>query len=217
MQDIAIDNMLAGFGVAPGEYQKARAILFEEGVIRRRPDRVNIARSKTDGARTVLNESFLWHCNNGECRQAAREEFDDAGSSDADCFLLLVEQSACEMCGGSPGARSLERMGAALDNAGRSRILVVGGTERKEREIRQKSPAGIEWRFVDGKVARDDRYYQPHRDWAQIIVIWQSTPLDHRVSAHFDGKGDERVITVRRRGVAALAGEVVRHLSAGAG
>ena len=215
MPDIAIDNMLAGFGIAHGEFQKARVALFEEGVIRRRPDRANIDANKTDLARTVLAESFLWHCNNGECRQAAREEFDDAGSSEADCFLLLVEQSVCEMCGGSPGARSLERMGAALDAAGQSRILVVGGTERKERELRQKSPAGVDWRFVDGKVAREDRYYQPHRDWADIIVIWQSTPLDHRVSAHFDGKGDARVITVRRRGVAALAGEVVRHLTAG--
>ena len=214
MPDLAIDNMLADFGIAHSEFQKARVALFEEGVIRRRPDRANIADSKTDYARSVLAESFLWHCNNGECRQAAREEFDDAGSSEADCFLLLVRQSACEMCGGSPGARSLERMGAALDAAGRSRILVVGGTERKERELRQKSPAGVEWRFVDGKVAREDRYYQPHRDWADIIVIWQSTPLDHRVSAHFDGKGDARVITVRRRGVAALAGEVVRHLAA---
>lgn len=215
MPDIAIDNMLADFGVAHSEFQKARVALFEEGVIRRRPDRANIADNKTDYARSVLAESFLWHCNNGECRQAAREEFDDAGSSEADCFLLLVQQSACEMCGGSPGARSLERMGAALEAAGRSRILVVGGTERKERELRQKSPDGVEWRFVDGKVAREDRYYQPHRDWADIIVIWQSTPLDHRVSAHFDGKGDARVITVRRRGVAALAGEVVRHLGEG--
>ena len=213
MPDIAIDNMLADFGIAHGEFHKARVALFEEGVIRRRPDRANIAPNKTDLARTVLAESFLWHCNNGECRQAAREEFDDAGSSDADCFLLLVEQTACEMCGGSPGARSLERMAAALAAAGQSRILVVGGTERKERELRQKSPAGVDWRFVDGKVAREDRYYQPHRDWADIIVIWQSTPLDHRVSAHFDGKGDGRVITVRRRGVAALAGEVVRHLT----
>ena len=212
MPDLAIDNMLADFGIAHSEFEPARAALFEWGVIQRRPDRVNIARSKCGQARDVLELVFLWHCNNGECRQAARDDIDDAG--DAGLSLLLVRQSACEMCGGSPGARSLERMGAALDAAGRSRILVVGGTERKERELRQKSPAGVEWRFVDGKVAREDRYYQPHRDWADIIVIWQSTPLDHRVSAHFDGKGDARVITVRRRGVAALAGEVVRHLAA---
>lgn len=211
MPDIAIDTMLAGFGIAHSEFDQARAALFEWGVIQRRPDRVNIAGSKCGPAREVLELLFLWHCNNGECRQTARDDIDDAG--DNGLALLLVQQSACEICGGSPSARSLERMAAALDAAGRSRILVVGGTERKEREIRQKSPVSIEWRFVDGKVARDDRYYQPDRDWAQIIVIWQSTPLDHRVSAHFDGKGDERVITVRRRGVAALAGEVVRHLN----
>ena len=211
MSDIAIDNMLADFGVAHSEFEQAHAALFEWGVIQRR-HRVNIARSKCGQAREVLELVFLWHCNNGECRQAAREEIDDAG--DVGLAPLLVQQSACEICGGSPGARSLERMAAALADAGVSRILIVGGTERKYRELDQKSKGTIiEWRFVDGTVARDDRYYQPKRDWAHIIVIWQSTPLDHRVSAHFDGKGDERVITVRRRGVAALAGEVVRHLT----
>lgn len=37
MQDIAIDNTQADFGIAHGEFQKARAALFEEGVIRQRP------------------------------------------------------------------------------------------------------------------------------------------------------------------------------------
>ena len=209
MTDIAIDNMLTDFGIAPGERRNARNMLFEWGVIRRSPDRANIAASKIAIAGEVLAEAFLWHCNNGECRVAAASA---AGNAD-NLPLLLVEQSACAICGGSPGTHSLTQVGSALAAAGLSRILVVGGTERKEREIRQKSPAGIEWRFIDGKVARDDRYYRPHRQWAHIIVIWQSTPLDHRVSEHFDGKGDARIITVRRRGIAALSDEIIRHLS----
>ena len=209
MTDIPIDNMLTDLGIVHGERRNARKMLFEWGVIQRNPDRANIARSKTALVGEVLAEAFLWHCNNGECRQAAGSD----AHNEENLPLLLVEQSVCEICGGSPGARSLAQLGSALAGAGLSRILVVGGTERKEREIRGKSPAGIEWRFVDGKVARDDRYYRPHRQWADIIVIWQSTPLDHRVSEHFDGKGDDRIITVRRRGVAALSGEIVRHLS----
>ena len=42
-------------------------------------------------------------------------------------------------------------------------------------------------------------------EWEDIIVVWASTPLEHRVSKHFEGRGDDRVITVDRRGIAALA------------
>ncbi len=209
MTDIPIDNMLMDFGIAYNEYPNARNALFEWGVIQRSPHRANIAGSKSCLAREVLTAAFLWHCNNGDCRQAANKDADGYGDLPP---LLVVKQSECDICGGKPSARSLDEMSAALAAAGRSRILVVGGTERKEREIREKSPPCVEWRFVDGKVARDDRYYRPDRNWAEIIVIWQSTPLDHRVSAHFDGKGDRRVITVRRRSIAALAGEITGHV-----
>ena len=214
MTDIPIDNMLADFGIAHSEHQSARSMLFEWGVIQRSPHRVNIARHKVDDAREVLEAAFLWHCNNGECRQAAR---DDTGGGE-DLPRLLVAQERCRICGGDPSASVLGQAGQALTGAGIDRILVVGGTEAKEREIRQKSPPELAWRFVDGKRVRDDRYYQPHRDWAQVIVIWQSTPLDHKVSDHFDGKGDARVITVRRRGVTAIAQELISHVArAGSG
>ena len=212
MPDIPIDNMLADFGLAAGEYQKARAALFEWEIIQKSPHRKNIAAHKADFAREVLEDAFLWHCNNGECRQAAARDESATGNAAARP-LLLVAQSVCRICGGDPSASVLAQAGQALTAAGVRRILIVGGTERKERELRQKSPPDLDWRFIDGKRAQDDRYYQPHRDWAQVIIIWQSTPLDHKVSEHFDGKGDPRVITVRRRGVIAVAQELISHVS----
>lgn len=217
MPDIPIDNMLADFGLAASEYRKARAALFEWEIIQKSPHRKNIAAHKADFAREVLEDAFLWHCNNGECRQAAAR--DEAAASNAAAGntaarpLLLVAQSVCRICGGDPSASVLAQAGQALAAAGVRRILIVGGTERKERELRQKSPPDLDWRFIDGKRVQDDRYYQPHRDWAQVIIIWQSTPLDHKVSEHFDGKGDPRVITVRRRGVIAVAQELISHVS----
>ena len=149
MTDIPIDNMLADFGIAHSEHQSARSMLFEWGVIQRSPHRANIARHKVGDAREVLETAFLWHCNNGECRQAARE---DTGSGrEDDLPRLLVAQSSCRICGGDPSASVLGQAGQALTGAGIDRILVVGGTEAKEREIRQKSPPELEWRFVDGK------------------------------------------------------------------
>ena len=40
-------------------------------------------------------------------------------------------------------------------------------------------------------------------------MVWASTPLERRASKHFEGRGDDRVITVYRRGIAALAEAVI--------
>ena len=206
---IRIDDMLNQFGItSKNAQQTARNALFQSRIIQKNPSRLNISDHKIDRARQVLNEQFLWHCNNGDCRR-------EAGAQNTVKPLLLVEQYGCHVCGGSPGAEALRNMTGSATDAGKSRILVVGGTEKKEREIRQKSSASIEWRFIDSTKARGDRYYRSDRDWAHIIIIWQSTPVDHPVSSHFDGKGDSRVITVRRRGIGCLATEIISHCQKG--
>ena len=127
----------------------------------------------------------------------------------------MVDKAACSFCGGSKDRAALVEMAHAMAKAKKCRVLVVGGTDAKEREIREKSSPGIEWRVIEGKTGRPSRYYRDHRAWADLVVIWGSTELSHKVSAHFDGKGDDDVITVRRRGITALADEVTRHLQGG--
>ncbi len=195
--------MFKDFGItAPGAQKSAREALSRAGIISSRPNRTNIASEKVDRAREALEAAFLWHCGNGDCRRQA-----EASPS------LLVDQAHCTICGGSKDRSSLTSMASALADANVSRVLVVGGTEAKTREIREKSPPGVEWRFVDGTRSKDDRYFRHNRRWAEIIVIWGSTVLDHRVSSHFESKGDDRVITVTRRSIGALADAVVEHLN----
>ena len=202
MPDIAIARMFRDFGIAtPGSQKTAREALSRAGIISSRPNRTAIASEKVDRAREALETAFLWHCGNGDCRRQA-----EASRS------LLVDQAHCTICGDSKDRSSLEAMASALVASNVSKVLVVGGTEAKGREIRAKSPPGIEWRFVDGTKSKDDRYFRPARRWADIIVIWGSTVLDHRVSSHFEAKGDARVITVTRRSIGALAEAVVEHL-----
>ncbi len=203
MPDISIAKMLKDFGIAtPGAQKSAREALANAGIISRRPNRTNIAAEKVGRSREVLEAAFLWHCGNGDCRMQA----DGA-------HRLLVDQTHCQICGGSKDRSALERMVSALADADIAKVLVVGGTEAKTREILQKSPRGVEWRFVDGTKSKDDRYFRPARQWADIIVIWGSTVLDHKVSSHFEGRGDDRVITVTRRSIGALADAVVEHLN----
>ena len=203
MPDISIAKMLKDFGIgAPGAQKSAREALANAGIISRRPNRTNIAAEKVGRSREVLEAAFLWHCGNGDCRRRAE------GAP-----RLLVDQTHCTICGGSKDRSALERMVSALADTNIAKVLVVGGTEAKGREILQKSPRGVEWRFVDGTKSKDDRYFRPARRWADIIVIWGSTVLDHKVSSHFEGRGDDRVITVTRRSIGALADAVVEHLN----
>ena len=74
------------------------------------------------------------------------------------------------------------------------------------------SPDKIEWRFIDGTKGCDDRYHREHRKWADVIAIWSRTPLDHKVSSHYDGKSDGRVIKVAGTGIASLCYVVMAHV-----
>lgn len=201
-----IAEMLRGFGVVDAAAQEvARATLIDGGLIANNR-KVNIFAAKSAQARVLLQKSFQWHCNDGDCRIAAAK-----GKTSP----LLVEKVACSFCGGSKDRAALAEMARAMAEANKLRVLVVGGTDKKEREIKEKSPPGIEWRFIEGTKGRPSRYRQSHQDWAEVIVIWGSTELNHKVSERFAVKGDDRVITVRRRGITALADEVIRHLRGG--
>ena len=205
--DISILRMFRDLGIsAPASQKAAQDALADAGIISSRPNRVNIAASKVERSLQVLQAVFFWRCGGNNC--AAKAEA--VGRQ-----TLLVERAHCMICGGSNDRRALEEMASAAAASNVSKILVVGGTDAKRREIREKSPRGVEWRFVDGKKSKDDRYFRHNRRWAEVIAIWGSTELDHKVSEHFVRKGDARIVTVSRRGIGALADGVVRHLTRG--
>lgn len=205
--DIPIKKMLANIGVTDPESQTtATSHLADSCIISRRRRRTKIAGSKLKRVEESLREGFVWHCNSGDCKQSA-----NAGAENRP--QLLVEKSYCSHCGGSADRQALQRMAEAMATASLSRVLVVGGTEKKTRELQEKSGnLQIEWRFIDGTKAKDSNYYRPHRNWADVIVIWGSTPLDHRVSVHFTECPDSRVVALTRRSIGALAQSVIGHL-----
>lgn len=158
MADVPIAQMLTGFGITDADsQQRAQTALVEPGVISGRPNRANIAVAKAERARICLRDAFLWHCGHGDCRSRAVR-------SDASQPPLLVEQPSCAVCGGSSDLSALARMAAAMAKAGRSRILVVGGTANKERTMRQE--IRVAWRFIDGTAAPHERALRSQRKWA---------------------------------------------------
>lgn len=54
----------------------------------------------------------------------------------------------------------------------------------------------------DGQTGRDAK---ADLAWADIVVVWDGTELDHKVSRLYTDARDRRVVTCQRRGIAALA------------
>ncbi len=207
METITIQEMLESMGIKNERAQEtAVKHLVKEKLIsgcRKRTN--NIACTKLRPVQKSLRNSFAWHCQRGDCKEVAKSDKQPP---------LLVDQQVCSQCDGSSNRRELREMSKAMTQAGLSRILVIGCTEKKAQEIQEKSrDLPIEWRFVDGTKDKDDRYCRPHCDWADIIVIRSSTPLRHAVADQFTKHWDGKFIRVPGQGIKALARSVTSHLN----
>ena len=205
MSTVTIRKMLCRLGVRePEEQTKAVAALQQAGVISSRPNRTGIASDKEGRVRESLQSAFMWHCRRGDCQREAKA----FGK-----FPLLVDAAACHAPVHSPRNQRLADIALIMQSRNMSNILIVGGTEKYQRELLSISPDRLSWRFVDGKKVKDARFYQPHKAWAHLIVIWASTPLDHKVSQHFQACNDARVITAPGRGIEAMLQDVLLTLA----
>ena len=83
-------------------------------------------------------------------------------------------------------------------------------------ELERTLGRDLQLRFVDGTNNLPNGT-DALRDcaWADLLVIWAPTPLPHKVSTLYRAEvcGVAHRVTVHRRGIEALAAEVVEHLS----
>jgi hypothetical protein len=193
-----VTTFLNEIGIAGHAQQAtARRVLEETGFTR--SGRRNMARVKEPAAQEALRRALAFHCSSEACQRSLAEQPND------DRISVLVERHACEICEGSVNKTTLEEMGHALLDAGLSRVVVVGGTNAIFSQIRGMSPQGVQWRFVDGTRRVGAKAAASDLAWADVILIWATTPLPHTVSGLYSQ--DSRTITVRSRGIAALARE----------
>ena len=91
---------------------------------------------------------------------------------------------------------------------------VVGGTPVLHQELSQLLAGGpTELRAVDGTSGNHTtRMAETNMDWAQLVVIWASTPLPHKVSDLYTTPLGRRAVVVHRRGIEALCEEIVTRL-----
>jgi len=130
--------------------------------------------------------------------------------------VVEVDASGCEVCAGSDTTRAIRAMVTALAAAGRTRLLVIGGSPNARHTLRDAlagTPVAVS--FVEGDRPTGAKRARELADAADVVVIWANTQLDHKVSQPFASAAPSRTLTCARRGVAALADEVARHVATG--
>jgi hypothetical protein len=206
MADTAIADFLKAEGfVSPASGAAARTALEEAGLTR--AGKTRMADEKLDRARDALTLAVIRHCSDPACIAAASN---DGRQS------LETDKPHCAICSGSNNTRALRRMASACATAGVRRVLVVGGRPPMWSEMdRTLAGSGLQLRYVDG-TSKLPSGADALRDcaWAELLVVWAPTPLPHKVSDLYraDVCAVARRVVVHRRGIEALAMEVVSHL-----
>ncbi len=193
MDDVAISELLASRGFEGESAERALAGLYRDGLTR--PGKKRIAKAKIEAVDRALGAAFVRHCPDPVCRPPPGEEREP----------ILVNAEHCESCRGSDNRRAVERMLAAMRRAGRSKLLVAGGSPTSRVELERLCAGRLGLRFVTEDTTPNRRTVTPLLDWADIAVIWTSTQISHKSTALLRGP---KVVKAPRRGIAALADAV---------
>lgn len=203
--DLEIDSFLLalGFGL-PAVRDRARAVLDEAKLTNPKKSRVSAA--KADALKAALAAQFAVLCQSPECaRQAARGRE----------VVLANPTTTCEACHGSSNRRAFTRLEALLTKKKLRRLVIVGGSPSVREELRSVESKTWELRLIDGTERRTGSQAQGDLEWADLVLVWGGSELDHKVSRLYTdpaGPFRKKLIQVSRRGVEALLTAAADHL-----
>lgn len=201
--DVLIIDLLADLGFETEEARgRARAVL--ENARLTNAEKQRIAHAKRPSVAALLRDAFAVVCTRTACRDAARRSQRE--------LIDAARPTACEVCSGSTNQSEIDRVVEGCLIAGYSRIVVVGGSPGTRKELDTLVGRRLELRLVPGTERRTSRAARADLDWADVVVVWGSTELDHQVSKLYTDGKRAHVITCPRRGIAALALTVSDHL-----
>lgn len=193
---ISRDKLLEGLGFGhPAARSRAVELLCAAGLSN--PRKVNIAVAKRDRVQEVLAAALKRLCDRCAAEGHAGDERER---------VPVARSEDCEACAGSSTRPAIERCAAALRAAGKSRIVVLGGSPGTRERLADLWPADLSMRFVDGTARHTAQEARTNLAWADVVVIWASTELNHRVTEHY--AGDAKVMVCPKRGIEALADEI---------
>ena len=189
MEDVLLSELLSSRGLEGQSAETALLELYRRGLTR--PGKTRIAEKKAGAVDEALAHGFRRRCGRQEC----------SGGAD-DRVEIRVAPTHCDVCGGSDNRRAVDRMVAGMRNAGITRLLVAGGSPGTRGDLERLCGGRIELRFVTGESSVRRRDAAALVRWCDVALIWASTEIPHKATAAIRGA---KVLTVDRRGVAALA------------
>jgi hypothetical protein len=200
VKDITISGLLASLGLRGEAAALGRAALEDARLTNARKHRMSLDKVAT--ARKAIDEELA-----RLCRRCAADAADEAR------IVVVVDAAACTRCGGSANVRALDDLAAAAEAARISRLVLVGGSPDVRREF-GRLHGRLELRLVDGTANRRKPEAQGDIAWADVVVVAGASELAHRVSELYtrDPAARGKLVVSSRRGVEAIAGEIVRHL-----
>ena len=154
---------------------------------------------KTKAVEAVLDEHFVLHCGRGDCQMAAAA---DAGSRS---LCIASGPEFCSVCGGSAATQAIDEMCRACEAAGWKRLCVLGGSPTAREQLSGRVGRRLELRLVDGLAARSGKQASSDIAWADHVVIWATTQLNHSASKPYEGP---KVSVAWNRGLRSLARHV---------
>lgn len=202
-----IRDILAELGFRhPDAYTAARAALEEAKLTH--PGKQNIAAEKLSAVVDLLQSRFVVLCNNPRCLQLASSLLHEGRSA------LPIEQTGdCGMCHGSANQRSASLVRERLARRNFRRIVVVGGSPGTREDLAEQLKGAAELRFVDSNRRRNNQDAENDLAWADVVVIWGNTELDHSTSKLYTkDRTHKHVLQTGKRGVASLLDEIARFL-----
>ncbi len=206
-QDKDIAELVSDLGFAtPDHLALARRALEEAGLTRAGKQRLSL--EKLERAQRALRERFALACASPVC-QAAMQKARPAAE-----LLLLPSTAGCEHCGGSDNRRAVLRLAEACRRCNVRRILVVGGSPALHDELNRTRLPEWELRLVSGTERRTLDRARSDLEWADLVLIWGGSELDHKVSSLYTGRPETKAktVAVARRGIAALFTAAAEHL-----
>jgi hypothetical protein len=206
MEPIAISDLLDELGFHHPEAQAlARQALEAAGLTR--PGKRAVAPEKRATISALLEASFLVRCQDPRCIKLSSRRA-------ASRRVLPVGQPAdCAVCRGSANLRAATALLERCKEKHLKRLVVVGGSPKTRGDLAELLGDAIEVRLVDGTERRSAAQARQDISWADLVLVWGSTELDHSVSTLYtQGKGERKVLFTARRGVAALFEEALTHL-----
>jgi hypothetical protein len=203
--EVDIQQFLSDEGYLGEAAIRARSTLEAQGLTRPGKRRLDV--SKLERARDTLRACLVRVCHRPACCKVGDPR-----------ARVSVSTQHCQVCGGSSNHRAGELAGQALLDAGYLRVLVLGGmASARTALVEALAGSELQVRIVDGtQGVRPLPTVEADLAWADVMVIWATTPLPHKVSMRYTtrARGQVPCITVPRRGVEALCDDLIRFCGA---